>query len=160
MNFSENNDTNSAQVYQEDKTLEEMFLKTTGRLNRLRYLKRSILLMIVPLLLSLPFAVVFSDSMGNLTAKGEIIVAIIDLVMLFPGYCLDVRRLHDMDKDDTLAKINFVLSVVVIFSVSGDPFEFSTSELIVSLLIIVILIYMLFVPGTNGENKYGPDPLG
>lgn len=160
MNFSENNDTNSAQVYQEDKTLEEMFLKTTGRLNRLRYFKRSVLLILITLLVSLPFAVVFSDSMGNLTAEGDIIAAVINLVMLFPSYCLDVRRLHDMDKDDTLAKINFVLGVAIIFSGNGDPFELSTLEVIVSLLITVILIYMLFVPGTNGENKYGPDPLG
>ena len=160
MDLSKNDVPEESEVYKEDRTWKEQFLKTEGRLNRLRYLKRNLVLLLVWLLSNVLIALIFGDYMGNLSRTGTGLVSVISVVMLFPTYCLDVRRLHDMDKDSTIAKICFVLSLVAIFIADDDPFNPSSMGLILSLVFCLIALYMLFVPGTKGANKYGADPLG
>ena len=160
MNLSKENFSEESKVYVEDKTVEEMFLKRTGRLNRLRYFKRGIAVTLIAILAFVPVSVIFSDDWGNLSSFGELVVTAINLVSLIPMYCLDVRRLHDMDKDETLAKISLGLGVIgAVVSSNSDPFDLSPTAIIVSLIQIVIALYLLFSPGTKGENKYGADPL-
>ena len=160
MNLSNENFSEESKVYVEDKTAEEMFLKRTGRLNRLRYFKRGIAVTLIAILAFVPVSVIFGDDWGNLSSFGELVVTAINLVSLIPLYCLDVRRLHDMDKDETLAKISLGLGVIGAFvSSNSDPFDLSPTATIVYLAETVIALYLLFSPGTKGENKYGADPL-
>ena len=98
--------------------------------------------------------------MGSLSRTGDDLVSVISVGILTPYYCLDVRRLHDMGKDSTIAKIYFVLSLVTIFIKDDDPFNPTATGLIWSFVLGSIALYMLFVPGTKGVNKYGADPLG
>ena len=162
MDLSKNNAPKEPEVYTEDKTMQEMFLKTTGRLNRLRYFKRVMDVTLATLAISFPFFMIFSDEWGNLTSFGNMITTIIGIVALFPMYCLDVRRLQDMNKDNTIAKVSFVLSAITVITAPNDVdvFTMDTSVAIVYLVNSVIGLYLLFAPGTKGENKYGPDPLG
>lgn len=162
MNLSKNNDSIKSEVYTEDKTIQEMFLKMTGRLNRLRYFKRVIVVALVSLVVSFPILMIFIDDWGNITPLGNIISAIINLATCIPLYCLDVRRLHDLDKDETLAKISLGLGVVgTIMGMSNDDLSsLSAVEMIIYGIGSVIGLYVLLAPGTKGENKYGPDPLG
>lgn len=162
MNLSKNNDSIKSEVYTEDKTIQEMFLKMTGRLNRLRYFKRVIVVALVSLVVSFPILMIFIDDLGNITPFGNIISAIINLAVFIPIYCLDVRRLHDLDKDETLAKISLGLGVVgTIMGMSNDDLSsLSAVEMIIYGIGSVIGLYILLAPGTKGENKYGPDPLG
>ncbi len=159
MNLSKENFSDESKVYVEDKTAEEIFLKRDGRLNRLRYFKRILAVYLIMFLILIPVGAIFGDDWGNLSSFGELLVTGINLVALFPLYCLDVRRLHDMDKDETLAKISFGLGAIGAFVASNDPFDLSPTEMIVYLVETVIGLYMLFSPGTEGENKYGADPL-
>lgn len=160
MNLSKENFSDESKVYVEDKTAEEIFLKRDGRLNRLRYFKRIVAVYLIFIVVSFPAMMIFSDDWGNLSSFGELLVTAINLASLFPLYCLDVRRLHDMDKDETLAKISFGLGVIGAFVASNsDPFDLSPTATIVYLVETVIALYLLFSPGTEGENKYGADPL-
>ena len=160
MDLSKNNAPEDSEVYKEDRTLEEQFLKTDGRLNRLRYFKRNMFLLLVWIVICVLITLLFSDDMGNLSSTGDVLVSVIAAGMLIPYYCLDVRRLHDMDKDSTLAKISFVLGLFMIFINDEDPFNPSAAGLIVSSVNFIVILYFLFVPGTKGANKYGADPLG
>ena len=160
MDLSKNNAPKEPKVYTEDKTMQEIFLKTTGRLNRLRYFQRVMAVTLATVAIDFPFFMIFSDEWGYLTSFGDMITTIISIVALFPMYCLDVRRLQDMDKDNTIAKISFVISVIIMFIAPDDIFTMDTSVAIVYLVNGAIGLYLLFTPGTKGENKYGPDPLG
>ncbi len=162
MNLSKNNDSIKSEVYTEDKTIQEMFLKMTGRLNRLRYFKRVIVVALVSLVVSFPILMIFIDDFGNITPLGNIVNAIINLATFIPLYCLDVRRLHDLDKDETLAKISLGLGVVgtIMGMNNEDLSSISAVEMIIYGISSVIGLYVLLAPGTKGENKYGHDPLG
>ena len=160
MDLSKKNDSDKSEVYIEDTTMQEMFLKTTGRLNRLRYFKRIMVITLISLVINCFIVMIFSDAWGNPTSLGDKLTSIVGIITLIPGYCLDVRRLQDLDQNDLLAKISFVLGVITSLISIDDIYSLSKSEIIVCLSCTVIGLYMLFVPGTKGENKYGPDPLG
>ena len=142
-----------------DKTVEEMFLNQSGRLNRLRYFKRVMAIFLVSLVAMLPVTIIFGDDFGNLSSFGNILVTLINLAILIPFYCLDVRRLHDMDKDETLAKVSLAIGISVAIIPVDDIFSVPTPLMIVYLIGTVLGLYMLFSPGTKGENQYGADPL-
>lgn len=63
-----------------------------------------------------------------------ILYCIAALVFLIPTIAVMVRRFHDQDKTGWLVLLNFV------------PFGG-----------LIVLIFML-LPGTEGDNRYGPDP--
>jgi len=58
------------------------------------------------------------------------------LILVFPSTALAVRRLHDIGKSDWW----YLISVIPLIGV-------------------LVLIYWLIQPGTEGPNEYGPDPL-
>ena len=160
MDLSKKNDSNEAKTYTEDKTMQEMFLKNTGRLNRLRYFKRSLVVMLVAFVINFILFAIFSDEQGIPTSFGNLATTVVGIVALVPMYCLDVRRLQDLDKDDTIAKIVLALGLGTLFIPEEDFYSPSALEIIVCSAQIIIGLYLLFAPGTKGENKYGPDPLG
>lgn len=144
--------------YEEDRDLVNMFLKTSGRLNRLSYFKRSMAIALIELVLLVPVYTIFSDDWGNLSTFGTILSGVIILAGWVPFYCLMVRRLHDMDKGETLAMISIGIEIFGSL-LGGDVFSVSALESIAYCVNALIALYMLFVPGTKGDNQYGPDPL-
>lgn len=110
------------------------------RIGRVRYLAYSFmatLLMFVGL-------IVFGGILGALSSGGSpeamigvffIIYAIFGIVSLFISAVLGVRRLHDLDKTGWL----WLLFLVPIVNLG-------------------MMIYLLFFPGTEGENQYGKKP--
>ena len=137
----------------------EMFFRRSGRLNRLRYFKCSMVVFLIAMIVELPVAIIFSDDSFNLSSFGNMLVMIINLVAQIPLYCLDVRRLHDMDKDETLAKILLIIGVIVAIVPVDDLYYAPPPMIVVYLVGTVLGLYVLFTPGTKGENKYGADPL-
>lgn len=148
--------------YEIDETLQDIFLKTAGRLNRLRYLKRSFLLVLVAVLLDAVVNAVFGDETGD-TMTAEIFSTAISLLFVYPSYCLDVRRLHDLDKNNTLALVNVATSIFAAAAVFGDNAENGGAlQMTTGLLALVslgIYLYLFFARGTRGANLYGADPL-
>lgn len=66
-----------------------------------------------------------------------ILAVVFALVCMYSSIVLSIRRLHDCDKSGYW----YLLMFIPILNIFG-------------------WLYMLFQPGTNGENKYGPNPLG
>lgn len=73
-----------------------------------------------------------TGAIGNL-AFG--MIALVILGVIIPLIAVQVRRLHDQDKSGFLALLNLI------------PY-----------LGFLVVLVLMCVPGTEGENKYGPDP--
>ena len=138
-----------------DSTLQDMFFKNHGRLNRLRYFKRSLALWLIEVMLFVGFVFILDlDYEDNAV---DVLSLCITLIALYPGYCLIVRRIEDLDRkrSDAVA-ITIVGAVVALFNLS-DLSSLAQRGLAVAYLFF--LIYLLVKDGTHGPNKYGEDPL-
>lgn len=146
----------SSEYYVQDHGLKEMLLNTEGRLNRKRYFKRSLLLFGIIILCTIIAAGVFSDAYGNPTSKMDTAIFVIAVLGCGCGYCLNLRRLHDIGGGNAKKIALVVLGIDLLFC-------FDISELLSTIMGVIALpisLYMLFYPGTTGPNEYGPDPLG
>ena len=131
-------------MHQIDNGIKENFFQWHGRLNRLRYLKRLLALLgisVVLYIVMMVFVILVGDNtmqMDESTANGIFgLFTLLCLPITVSSYMLMIRRLHDIG----LSGFFILLSFIPIVS-----FGF--------------LLYILFKRGTEGDNGYGPDPLG
>ncbi|MBR2179240.1 MAG: DUF805 domain-containing protein [Selenomonadaceae bacterium] len=152
--------SNPQDTYVADTTVRDMFLKSSGRLNRLRYFKRSVVVGIFKVLMMLILLIMlklFNVDLDDLDLFHIVIVVYIVFTVFF--YFLYVRRLQDLNKNNTLAIIRTVSGLVLLFLTATQD-ETTVLSLIVSLITLYIDLYLLFADGTHGRNDYGADPLG
>lgn len=148
----------SADFHVEDNGLRENFFKTEGRLNRWRYFKRRLALGVtVTLLLTLGYRI-FGYEFGQASAFATIYNAVISLAFVVPTYCLNVRRLQDMNRGRRLAIIYAALTAVLAF------LDFTLGYLLYVALVLAtaalaLSLYLFVSPGTRGANSYGPSPI-
>ena len=138
-----------------DKTIPEIFFKREGRLNRLRYFKRNLVIALIMFVAMVVVSLIFVDDEGNFPKIVDIISFVVALAILVPSYCLMVRRLHDMNKDEVLANAYAVGCVGGYFLNFILEYEFMPLDIV----LVIVALYVLFVPGTHGANSYGADPL-
>lgn len=127
----------NAMSHQLDVSFVDHFFKRTGRINRLRYFKRVLLLSVLELLL---FEI--NPYLGYIT--------------IYPTYCLNVRRLQDLNKGPEIA---YGIVAITILSLVMSIIEVGFMALVTLLVDISLSLYLLFAAGTVGANKYGADPL-
>lgn len=144
-----------------DVGIAENFLKRDGRLNRWRYFKRVFVLGFAEMLLLTAAVAATADENGALSTVGIVLYKGIGLASLVPFFCLAVRRLHDVNRDETLAYILFALNVAISLFFDDDfsVTEPSFMESLLAAAATLIGLYMLLCPGTAGDNQYGTDPL-
>ena len=115
-----------------DSGIRDMFFSTDRRLNRLRYLKRSLLLALIIAVLN-----VLAKGLGNDASPIFLVVLLaVAIPVIASCFMLQIRRLHDINMTGWLVLLSLV------------P--------IVDCLLELVLI---FKKGTDGHNKYGGDPL-
>ena len=151
----------SAEEFRPDTTFGEMLFKADGRLNRLRYIKRILSLTILHSLLIV--AVGFWLMHDKDSPPPEEIIyfnAIISFAALVPQFSWDVRRLHDLNKGAFLAVVDFLCSVVIAIGNYFGADSMRPDQLVAGIVGVLILLYLMFVRGTQGTNEYGGDPLG
>lgn len=146
----------SSEYYVQDRGWKEMMLNTDGRLNRMRYFKRSLLLGAIIFICVIIASIAFSDKYGNPTSRMDTAIFVIAVLGCVCGYCLNLRRLHDIGGSNAKNIAFAVLGIDLLLC-----FDISESlSTIIGIVALPISLYMLFYPGTNGPNEYGPDPLG
>lgn len=139
-----------------------------GRLNRLAYFTRLVYIAIAYYLFQLIFKlfififsfVYFCYIIGT---TALIIVQIIFKIML---YTATLRRFHDLNLSGKYL-IYYLISSTVLSYLLLSFFpqkliynDFAIATIVLLFLINLILtIYLLFIKGSNGTNKYGSDPL-
>lgn len=96
--------------------------------------------------------------------------AIVNLVFLWCGFAISVRRAHDRDRHYLFVATYFALVALVTSMAANQTkaVDRMASELqpVFAVVSLIFLGYMLFLfvdlglrRGTEGANKYGPDPL-
>ena len=119
--------------YVPDKDLQSMFLRYDNRLNRKRYLFRSLALgAAVSIITNLITMIAVSTNSSAIAILGSII----SIAAAISSFMLIIRRLHDLNRPTW-----WCIGVFV------------------PLVNLVLGIYLLFFKGTDGPNDYGPDPL-
>ena len=76
-----------------------------------------------------------ASSGGPVTWLIFAVMGLYSLIVLIPSIAVQVRRFHDQDKSGWFVLLNFIPYV-------GG---------------LIVLVFM-FLEGTKGENRYGPDP--
>ena len=134
-----------------DHGIRQNFYRWQGRLNRKRYIKRSLLLWLVSIVIITACSAAFiayivpscvdPEHMGiyELARFEAGINGLFTLAMLpviISSYMLMIRRLHDVNLSGFFVLLNFV-----------------------PIVNLGLFLYLLCKKGTEGENDYGPDPL-
>ena len=159
VNFGVGLEAPNPSAYIEDSTFQEMFLKPSGRLNRLRFFKRGLILGLINIALIIIIESIFSDQYGIPNSTADLLTKIVGVAFLVPSYFLDVRRLQDMNKNNQLAIVNVAIGFIGVIANTNDPFDVSPIVVIAGIVAVGIILYLLFTDGTHGTNAYGPDPL-
>lgn len=119
--------------YEPDTDLQSMFLRYDNRLNRKRYVLRSLALWAAVMILSTVVGLIASFlKIGAVS----MLIYLVSLAAVVPGFMLVIRRLHDLDRP-----------------------TWWCVGCIIPLVNMALAIYLLFFKGTDGPNQYGPDPL-
>lgn len=134
-----------------------------GRLNRLRYFGYGFLanLIFTVIVFGLFMAVMGGGMNMDFTSLGSAFLIVIPLylVLFWVAICLMVKRLHDLNQSGwwILALFGYAFGsgfISGMLGVDNDPI----SSLAISLPSIAFALWLLFWPGTSGDNQYGPDP--
>lgn len=115
----------------------------------------------------------FSGRPSSVMAAGGVMVVLMGLygifalAMLIPNIAVGVRRLHDTDRTGwwLLAPVvpyflTFLLFGLAVGGRSGAAGILAMVCMIAALGLAVTLLVFMFLDGTRGPNKYGPDPKG
>ena len=140
----------------------------TGRLNRKAFIFYWLKLIGLSIVLSL--AITLS---GILSAKIPIfgiplmLVSALAMITVIAGVLnIQVRRLHDLGFSGWWLLVAIILSAPGSFAIEPRfnlplPEALKTVSIAVYVItVLVLLIGLLFIKGSKGENKYGKDPLG
>lgn len=109
---------------------QNLFLSFDGRLNRQPFWIGNLILTVINVVGTL-----VGLAVGG--AVGNLISLIFSLAILYPGICIAIKRCHDRDKSGWWFCIIFIPIVGIIWYI----IEFG------------------FLRGTEGPNRFGPDPL-
>lgn len=99
--------------------------------------------------------------------SGGVLATIFALATFIPGLAVSVRRLHDIDRSGwwiLMPLLPYVIGIVVMVSgaMTGNS-SFAVLgglALLVGVICAIVLLVWYCSAGTNGPNRFGPDPLG
>ena len=98
-------------------------------------------------------------ALGSALADVAILFGVIGIILLIAsGLSICARRLHDMDLSAW-----WVVPIELSQIFCNMPFNSVSDQAVISVIKIIIelgvlIIWMGFIPGTKGENRFGPDP--
>ncbi|MBR5913594.1 MAG: DUF805 domain-containing protein [Selenomonadaceae bacterium] len=154
----------SETVSENNETFKEKFFTPNGRIGRMTFFSRSILLLLLEFitLFVAGSAAILSLALGSDPTPStpiwfDIVTAIVMFGALVPQYCLNSKRLHDIGKDETLAKIFLGVSILISVINSGFPSiaESMPYMIISGISMLGFYMYLLFMKGEEVTNEYG-----
>ena len=138
----------------ENESFTQKYFTTTGRIDRLTFLKRSLIAFVALFLLTFTAGIIGYLVSSNI-ATAEMVMSITSLAVIIPQYFLNAKRLHDIGRDETLAKVFVGVGILQAL------FTFSTASIIVnatmalSIVTFIFTLYLLFKKGEEVNNEYG-----
>jgi len=147
------------------KGIKENFFSFSGRLNRLRYFVLRIILAVLTYIFLLIGYKILGYEYGQTTTSAAIYNGVISLIFIVPTFCLNVRRLQDMNRGKLLAVVYAIMKAVMAFSdLTFSEFKYMNTfsaygVLTLATFSMLLDMYLMISPGTYGKNKYGENPL-
>jgi uncharacterized membrane protein YhaH (DUF805 family) len=112
-------------------SMSEFLFSAKGRISRSQFwLKWALPVIVLTVVLEIICFSIFDPTMVS------VVIGIYSLVLLWPSIAIYIKRAHDRGRSGSFVLL-FLVPVVSLWP----------------------LIELLFLPGTNGANEYGPDPL-
>ena len=129
------------------------YFDASSRIGRLRYFAYGMgaFLLVLPVLVVA--GVLFGLKMAFLAAALALVAYIFIIIM---GFVFGVRRLHDLGWSGwwmLIAGVSLACSLLNIAGVLGGPLVAA-----VTLGACIFYLVLLFAPGTQGDNRFGPPP--
>jgi len=141
-----------------------LYTSTEGRIGRQSYWIGIVGFIVVALVITLIVGALF----GLLSTIGQVLLFILQLIFIYPSYCLMGKRFQDREKPATFAWIGIGLGLLTGFLnmlglTRGDFGQPNWLGWILNIALLIVGIWFLielgFLRGTVGPNEYGPDPL-
>jgi uncharacterized membrane protein YhaH (DUF805 family) len=136
-----------------------------GRLSRLQYFLYGIVYALI--YLAALFGLGAAMATTGKTQLQNIVIAIATTLMSYVFFCLDAKRLHDLNWPAFIAAILLSEPLISTYLTTAAGFV-PIPDLSPVLKILdpiwsfgsgIVGLILLFGPGNKGANKYGPDPL-
>jgi uncharacterized membrane protein YhaH (DUF805 family) len=143
-----------------------MLFSFTGRLNRTRFWLANIVLFMIGSVLA-PIRILFGflTETSPLSVAALVLVSVANLLVLFAGLAVAIKRMHDRDKSAWWLLLFYlvppILLAIAYYTGPGTGAVEIRAILVLACLLIFIwyLVELGFLRGTTGWNSYGPDPL-
>ncbi len=99
--------------------------------------------------------------------EGERLAAVFDLAITYPQFAVAVKRGNDRNLPPWIVRLFFAFSVALdLFILLNGDFDFDTNDPLhaaiaysLGFVIVILLAELGFRRGTDGPNRFGPDPL-
>ena len=142
-----------------------------GRITRKTFWLANVAVFVIEVIAAAIAAAVVEEFAGE-SAAG-LTTKVLIFVFLYPSFVIALKRAHDCDIPNAIIYGYYVLLTayqLIIFGgrawVIPDPSVFSLRplfvivfKLIVGVISLVMIVVLGFRRGTQGPNRYGPDPL-
>lgn len=151
--------------------IKALLTTTDGRIGRQQWWIGIVVLIVISIVASIVLSIL---SFGNGTVMAWFGV-LINLALIWPSYCVGIKRRHDRDNNGTDLKILIAGSVLLnLLTATGigssmtdmggvmvpvPSIWLGALNLIFAIFAIYMLVQLGFLKGTTGPNSYGPDPL-
>ncbi len=144
-----------------------LLLSFDGRISRTQFWIGIGFILAAELVLTLALGIpIFPEEMKAFSIR--LIDFAIELVTLYPMAAITVKRLHDRNQPGIYAVWLIgpmtIATFTNLFGLTGDPKNLTWLDWVLALCMIVVVLASVFElgfrPGTPGENRYGPNPLG
>ena len=135
----------------------DKYLSFGGRLPRTSYFLGSLVVNALAIAVIIPAVFISSAKTVPTTVLLVIVVALVGAIYLASTASLTVRRFHDFNFSGW-AIIPYVVLTIIIAVVEESAREFGMAGLTLTAAManFVLGLVILFVPGSAGENKFGP----
>ena len=107
------------------------------------------------------------DSLVGITLFGPygVVTCLLGLALIIPGLAVTFRRLHDTNRSGWWVLIlvvpYFIMGILMGMSMaSGDVTGMASAGIVglVALAGAIAMLVFMVLPGTTGDNRFGPDP--
>jgi uncharacterized membrane protein YhaH (DUF805 family) len=139
-----------------------LYLTTTGRIGRAEFWVGILGIAIVAIVAVFVVAAVF----GPLSVLAEVLVFLVELLLAYPTYAVMAKRFHDRARPAATAMpaigIPLLTALLTLVGLTGSETGPNLLGEVLNFVNLVIAIWILLdlgiLPGTRGDNQYGPDP--
>lgn len=140
----------------------EKYADFSGRASRPEYWWYSLALIVASIVVSIIESILGIDNMVGPYGPLSLILM---LGLLVPGVAVTVRRLHDTDRSGWWILVAVIPYLIVgimagMAGASGSMAALGSAGMasILAFVGLVVLLIFMVLPGTPGDNRYGPPP--